>query len=78
MASGIHHIRPPHWPPLRSSGQGGFRGPAGGRSAFLFSFVHSIDDQKSANILLHLDSSYDFRKGVACNQILQGLPCTLM
>jgi len=33
--------------------QSGFRGPAGGRSAFLFSFVHSTDDQKSANIFLH-------------------------
>lgn len=38
---------------LRLLRQGGFRGPLGGRSALLFSFVHSIDDQKSANILLH-------------------------
>ena len=26
-------------------------------SALLFSFVHSVDDQKSANILLHLGAS---------------------
>lgn len=38
---------------LRLLRQPGFRGPRGGRSAMLFSFVHSIDDQKSANILLH-------------------------
>jgi len=28
-------------------------GPAAGRSAFLFSFVHALDDQRSANALLH-------------------------
>lgn len=33
--------------------QAGFRGPAGERTALLFSCVHSIDDQKSANILVH-------------------------
>jgi hypothetical protein len=38
-------------------GQSGFRGPAGGRRAFLFSFVHSTEDKKSANIFLHLGIS---------------------
>ncbi|CAE7251901.1 unnamed protein product [Symbiodinium natans] len=38
---------------LRLLRQAGFRGPRGGRSTLLFSFVHSVDDQKSANILLH-------------------------
>lgn len=36
----------------QARGQPGFRGPWGGRTGLLFSFVHSIDDQKSANILL--------------------------
>lgn len=64
--------------PLRSSGQGGFRGPAGGRSAFLFSFVHSIDDQKSANIFLYLDLPQDdFRKGVRFFSLLSKKTVTL-
>ena len=50
--SSFNFTHGPLWK-LRLLRQGGFRGPAGGRSAFLFSFVHSIDDQKSANILLH-------------------------
>ncbi|CAJ1414927.1 unnamed protein product [Effrenium voratum] len=38
--------------------QGGFRGPMGGKSTLVLSFVHSIDDQKSANILLNDLLSY--------------------